>query len=122
MWIKTGFLVTMGLIVFMTGFWLHRAGSPYGVFMLAIHKLLALLAIVFIGSLVVSAQKAVGLATSELLIIGSALLLLIITFGSGGIVSAKDSVPHWLLYLHRIIAYFSTALASYSAYLVISKG
>lgn len=122
MLVKTGFLAVAGMIVFLSGFWLHRTGSPYGVFVLAIHKLVALLALVFIGSLVISTQKAMGLSSSELWIIASALVLLIVTFGSGGIVSAKDSVPQWVVYLHRVVPYFSTALTSYSVYLVISKG
>ena len=121
MWIKTIFLVIFGAIVFLTGYWLHRTGSPYGTFVLAIHKLVALIAIIFIGTLLVAVNRDVGLSMAELFLAGAALILLIVTMASGGVLSAVDKSPQWVLLLHRIIPYFASLAAGLCAYISLTK-
>ena len=121
MWLKLIVLVAMGLIVFLTGYWLHRAGSPYGAFMLAIHKLVALAALVFVGSLVVLAQRDAGLIAEDIYVVGVAFILVIVTFVSGGVLSAMGEAPKWLLYLHRILPYFSTGASGACVYIALTR-
>ncbi|MCF7825408.1 MAG: hypothetical protein K9M55_03650 [Candidatus Marinimicrobia bacterium] len=117
MWIKTILLLVLTVIVFLSGYWLHRAGSPYGTFVLAIHKLVALVAIVIIGSLLVAAQRRIGLSGGDAYVVAAAVVLLIAAMASGGFISAMETAPKWVLVFHRIIPYFSAIAAGACVYI-----
>jgi len=116
-WIKTILLLILAVMVFWAGYWLHRAGSPYGPFVLAFHKLAALAAIVIIASLLVGVQRSVGLSAGDAYVIAAAVVLLIVAMASGGVISAMETVPQWVLVFHRIIPYFIAIAASACVYI-----
>ncbi|MBC8376829.1 MAG: hypothetical protein H8E26_12350 [FCB group bacterium] len=121
MWIKILLLVVFGGTVFLTGYWLHRTGSTYGTFVLAIHKVVALIAMILIGALLVAVNRDIGLSMTDIYLSAATLILLIITMASGGVISAVDKSPQWVLLLHRIIPYFASIAAGYCAYISFTK-
>ena len=109
-------LIVLTVIVFLTGYWLHRSGSPYGTATLTIHKLLALAAIGLAGTIVFTAYKGFGMQGSDLMLWGSTIILLLIVIVTGGVVSAIESAPAWLIHIHRLLPYFATTVAAISVY------
>jgi hypothetical protein len=92
------------LIVFITGFWLKKSGKPYPMFGVAIHKILSLVATIFLGLLAFRAREDGALITIEgvyLFLIGFFLLFAFIT---GGILSTNKPEKKWMAPGHGISA------------------
>lgn len=90
------------IVVLGTGVWLTRLGWPYDAAILNIHKLVALAVVVVLGILVYRAACAAPLAPGDWAMVVSAGLLCVISFASGGVASAMESTPGWVLWVHRI--------------------
>lgn len=96
-------LVVAAAVVFATGFLMTRAGRPYGTAVLTVHKLVDLAAVVFIVLQVVAVVRGPGLAGLDWPLLVIALLVVVATFASGGIVSASDTSAAWLVTAHRLL-------------------
>jgi hypothetical protein len=86
-------LLVATVVIFGSGVWFTRAGRPYGVALQTVHKLVAL-----------------------------AGLFAVATFASGGVVSASETAPVWVLWLHRVAPWFGGVLAAASACFAIGRG
>lgn len=96
-----GFLVA-AVVIFGSGVSLTRAGRPYGVALQTVHKLVALAAVVVVGVMAYQASRAGALSTLESTVVRLAGLFAVATFASGGVVSASETAPVWVLWLHRV--------------------
>lgn len=96
-------LAVAAAVVFATGFLMTRAGRPYGAAMLTIHKLVDLAVVVFIVVRAVAVMRGPGLEGLDWLLLVAALLVVVATFATGGIVSASDSPAAWLVTAHRLL-------------------
>jgi hypothetical protein len=96
-------LAIAAIVVFVTGFLLTRAGRPYSTGILTLHKIIDLAAVIFIVVQVVMVARGAGLATIDWALVGVALLLVIATFATGGILSASEQAAGWLLTAHRLL-------------------
>lgn len=114
-------LVFFAAVVFLTGYWLHRSGSPYGTAALTMHKLLALAAIGLAGTIVFTAYKGFGMQGNDLFLWACTIILLLIVIATGGMISAMESIPNWLIYVHRLLPYLATSVAAISVYQAISR-
>lgn len=96
-------LAVAAIIVFVTGFLLTRAGRPYSAGILTLHKIIDVAAVIFIVVQVVMVARGAGLATIDWALVGVALLLVIATFATGGILSAGEQAAGWMLAAHRVL-------------------
>jgi hypothetical protein len=109
-------LLTIGLllsaaVVFGSGIWLARGGRPYGVGLTTVHKLVDLAAVVVIGTMVFQAHRASPLPMVEWVVVGLAALFSIAGFITGGLVSARETIPNSVLWLHRVGSWLAGILA-----------
>jgi len=114
-------LAVAAVIVFVTGLMLTRAGRPYGAVMLNVHKLVDLAAVVFIVVQVVAAVRGPGLAALDWVLVGSAAIVVVATFVTGGMVSASDSVATWLVTAHRLLPWPLLALLAATVYQLAAR-
>lgn len=91
----------LGLILAF-GFWLSRAGKPYNGILFNIHKLIALVGVVYMGWELFQWTKAAGLSGLLLAFVAVAALSVIALFASGGLLSAKKLDHALTLAVHRI--------------------
>jgi hypothetical protein len=112
-----GFLLS-AVLIFGSGIWLTRAGRPYGVGVTTVHKLVDLAVVIAIGVMVLQAHRAVPLSAFEWTVIGLAAVLAIATFATGGVLSASEGAPTWVLWVHRAGSWFAGALALASVYVI----
>ncbi len=114
-------LIGAAVVVVFTGLWLTRSGRPYSSTLLNIHKLVALVAVVTIGVLAYRANAASALGALELAVLGLTALFVIASFASGGVVSAMEVPPAWILWTHRIVPYLAVVAVSAAMYIVARR-
>lgn len=99
------------LFIFVSGFWLGRSGKPYNGIVFNIHKLIAVVAVVFLVITMRQINQVARLSAMELtagVVTGVFFLGAII---SGGVLSIGKSIPAAILTMHQITA-FLTALST----------
>jgi hypothetical protein len=109
-------LLIAGIIVFGTGFWLSRAGRPYGTALLTVHKLVDLGVLVAIGLMAYRASRASAPSALEWVVVAFAVVAVIAAFASGAVASASDPVPKWALVLHKVAPWLAGGLTALVAY------
>jgi len=87
------------VIIYSTGVFLTRSGRPFNAVLLAVHKLLSLAFLIFVGVLV---YKTMPLTFSDWTFVASSAILSIVSFVSGGVIAAMEKSPFWALWSHRI--------------------
>ena len=104
------------LLIFVSGFWLTFAGRPYNVIVTTIHKLISVVAFVFLVGVMVRANKAAALSAIELVAGVVTGLFFVGTIATGALLTAEKPMPAIVLWLHRITPFLtvlSTAAALY---------
>jgi succinate dehydrogenase/fumarate reductase cytochrome b subunit len=104
------------LVIFISGFWLSRAGKPYNVILSTVHKLIGLAAGVFLVVIIFQVNRTAGLSTTEWIVSVVTGLLFLVNGVSGGLVMTGNPMPAILSTIHRIVPYLivlSTAATLY---------
>lgn len=99
------------LAIFVTGFWLSRLGRPYSGLLFSLHKLIALAALVFLGVMLVRAQRPNPLDALQLAAIVVSGLCFIVTILTGGLGSLEGDTALLLQRIHQFMPY-ATVLSS----------
>jgi len=118
--IRVGVLSAAALIVLVTGVILTRSGRPFGSMLLNVHKLVDLAAVVALGVFIFRAARSAPLSAPEWTAIGLATALCVGTFATGGVTSARESVPPWVLWTHRVGSWIAVAATAWCALLVLT--
>jgi hypothetical protein len=115
------FLIS-GLLFILTlaaGIWLSRRGRPYSIAVFNLHKLIALGAVILLARRLVPVTQALPLPpgipglNAALLLLGASMLLAVVLFVSGALLSANVWNQSLLAHTHRTAAILLTvALAS----------
>lgn len=104
-------LAAAALVVFASGFWLTRAGPPYGAALVNAHKLVDLMALVLLGVLLYKANGAAALSSVQWGLAASTAVLAIVTLATGGVVSAMAEPAPWVLWAHRVVPFPAGVMA-----------
>lgn len=114
-------LLTAAVIVAATGVGLTLSGRPFGVGLQTIHKLVALAAVVGLGVLIFQVSRLTPLSGVTLGVVSAAALLAVLSFVSGGVVSAIEAAPLWVTQLHRFGTWVMLIASSLAAYLTLIR-
>ena len=106
------------LFIFLFGFWLGRVGKPYNALIFNAHKLIGLAMGIFLIITVYRVQQTTGLNSAQTAFVTTTVLLFVILVAAGGFLSAKESVPHAVLIIHRIFPYLAVLSTAAMLYLV----
>lgn len=118
-WYRVVGAVVGYVVVFATGFWLSRAGKPYGRALLTAHKLIAVAMLVFVVWSAFSANKASPLGSLAWVVVSLAVVALVALIASGGVLSAMESPPSAVALLHKVVPYGSVLLTAAWLYLLL---
>jgi hypothetical protein len=100
------------LFIFVTGFWVSRAGKPYPGLRFNVHKLIGLAAGVYLVVTVVQVRRLAPLGPRALAAVAGTALLFVVDVVAGGLVSIEKPMPPALTLVHRVCPYliaFATA-------------
>lgn len=117
--IGTGLLF---LIVFISGFWLNRSGSPYSAAVLTLHKLISLAAAGLVVATIVQTNRVAKLSTTELIVSVLSGLFFVAAVATGGLLSAEKPVPTIVSTLHLITPFMTVLSTAVTLYLLANSG
>jgi hypothetical protein len=88
------------LLIFGLGFWLQRAGRPYGLGIFTVHKLAGLGTLIYLAVRIFRANQAAPLSNVQWAIVAGTALCFVTAILSGGLVSLEKPMPvvralHW---------------------------
>lgn len=106
---RTVGLSAAAIIILATGILLARSGYPFNALLLGVHKLVSLAALLVIG---LAVYRSAPVSGTDLLLVGVAVFLCITAFASGGVISAFESVPVWVVWSHRVGAWITGLTAA----------
>jgi hypothetical protein len=104
------------VFIILSGLWLSHTGKPINVFIMTIHKLISLAAVVYLVFTVYRIHQAVPLSPVEIVASAVTLLFFIVMIATGGLLSTAKPLPGLILKVHQIMPYlviFSTAATLY---------
>jgi hypothetical protein len=110
--VVVGFAVLLG-----TGYWLSRAGKPYGQILFTVHKLVSVAMLVFILWSAIAVNKTAAMSPGAWVVVSLAALAFLILIGTGGALSAMASPPGMVRWLHKIAPYAAIPLTGLWLYL-----
>jgi hypothetical protein len=109
------------LVLLLSGFWLSRSGKPYSGIILAIHKLISLAAVIWLGITIRRINQAGALSATELLPAIVTGLVFLGTMVTGGLLSIGKAMPAIVLRLHQITPYLTVLSTAVTLYLLRGK-
>jgi len=109
------------VVIFVSGYWLSRAGKPYSVIVLTVHKLISLAAVVFLIITMVQSNRVAALSAVELIAGVLTGLFFLGLIATGGLLSSDKQMPAVVLKLHRIAPYLTVLAAAATLYLLQSR-
>jgi len=110
------------VVIFVSGYWLSRAGKPYNVIVLTVHKLISLAAVVFLVITMIQANRVAALSAVELIAGVLTGLFFLGLMATGGLLSGDKQMPAVVLKLHQIAPYLTVLAAAVTLYLLQSRG
>jgi hypothetical protein len=116
-------IVSGSLLAFsvLSGVWLSSLGRPYNTAVFAIHKLLALAAVIVIALYVVGLYRALDTRTSVLVAaIAATVLLFLALFATGAILSLRPMPPQAILLVHQVAPLLALASSTIAFYLLVT--
>lgn len=102
------------LAIFLTGFWLNRAGKPYSTALLTVHKLMGLAGGIWLVVLVYRAGQMSSLSAAAVTMTVISVILFIALLATGGVVSAMKQVPPFALLAHHLLPYLAVVSSGFT--------
>lgn len=93
------------LLIFLSGFWLHRSGKPYPTILFTLHKLISLALIIFLIVIATRIQRESTLTSVQLVSVISSLIFFIATIVTGGLLSVEQEMPNLVHLAHKILPF-----------------
>ena len=115
--IETGLFL---LFMFISGFWLSRAGKPYPGGKFNLHKFIGLGTGAFLIVMVYRIHKAGPLNEVQVAAVAITVLLFVINVIAGGLVSIEKSMPAAVKLIHKVFPYLCASAAGVTVYLLLA--
>jgi hypothetical protein len=106
------------VVVFLSGFRLHKLGKPYRTLLLTIHKLVPIALLVYLG---LSLRLMTPFSILTWLAIFFALFCFLVMVATGGWISAAKETPKVVLVIHKVAPYLTILASSALFYSLLVK-
>jgi hypothetical protein len=103
------------------GFWLSLSGKPYNQVIFTIHKLVALVAVIYLARTVYRAHRAAPLSPAHWMLIALTSLCVLAAFITGALLSRDQAMPQIVLRLHQLAPFLILLTASGSLVLCLTR-
>jgi hypothetical protein len=109
------------LFIFLSGIWLSRTGRPLNVAIFTAHKLISLVAGVFLLVTIYQRNRLVPLSATEWIAIVVTGLCFLGTVVSGGLLSSDKPMPVAVLRVHQVGPVLTALSSGVTLYLVLGR-
>lgn len=106
------------VFIFLSGYWLNRAGKPYSVLAVTIHKLIGLAAGVFLGLAVYRTHQTTALSTIQIISVTVTVLLFAVNVATGSLLSTNKAMPGTVSLINKWIPYLTLFATGVMLYLL----
>jgi hypothetical protein len=107
------------LFIILSGFWVSRAGRPYSVLLVTIHKLIGLAAGVYLGLTVYRTFKVAPLTPLQIAVIVITVLLFAVNVATGSLLSTNKPMPETVSLINRFFPYLTAVSTGIMLYLLL---
>jgi hypothetical protein len=106
------------LFIFLTGTWLRRAGKPYSIPLVTLHKLIGLAAGIYLGLTVYRVHQATPLGLAQIAAIVVTVLLFAINVATGSLLSTNKAMPEVVATMNKVLPYLTVISTGVMVYLL----
>jgi hypothetical protein len=113
--------VTTGLFflfIILSGLWVSRAGKPYSMLVVTIHKLIGLAAGVFLGLTVYRIHKVTPLSTIQIIAVVVTVLFFAVNVATGSLLSTNKAMPAAVTVINKWFPYLTVVSSGVMIYLL----
>jgi NADH:ubiquinone oxidoreductase subunit 6 (subunit J) len=109
--IRIGIICLSFVLIIISGIWLSRNGKPYHTAAFTVHKLSALLMVIFAIVLILDLNKNRGVTNLEWILFIFSGILFLISFITGALMSFEKPVKSIITTTHKIMPYLFLGIA-----------
>jgi len=120
MQMKIGVTVVGFVLIFLTGYLLNKAGQPFNVIVLTLHKLISIATIAYLILNVMRISRVAPLGQAAWIACIAAGVFFLLTVATGGWLSAVKTMPAVVQTLHKVLSVL-TVLSTIAMFLLFCR-
>jgi hypothetical protein len=105
------------IFIFLSGFWMNRAGRPHGMLPVTIHKLIGLALGVYLGWMVYQTHKLIPLSSTQIIAVVVTVLFFIVNVATGSLLSTNKPMPEVVSIINKFFPYLTVVSTGVMIYL-----
>ena len=113
-------LISVGaffLFIFLSGFWMSRAGRPHGMLPVTVHKLIGLALGVYLGWMVYQTHKTIPLSSIQIIAVVVTVLFFAVNVATGSLLSTNKPMPEVVSLINKWFPYLTAVSTGVMIYL-----
>ena len=113
-------LISVGaffLFIFLSGFWMNRAGRPHGMLPVTIHKLIGLALGVYLAWMVYQTHKLIPLGSIQIIAVAVTVLFFAVNVATGSLLSTNKPMPEAISMVNKFFPYLTVVSTGVMIYL-----
>jgi hypothetical protein len=114
-------LISVGalfLFIFLSGFWMNRAGRPHGILLLTAHKLIGLVLGVYLAWMVYQTHKLIPLSSIQIIAVVVTVLFFAVNVATGSLLSTNKAMPKVVSLINKWFPYLTVLSTGVMIYLM----
>ena len=106
------------LFIFLSGFWLNRAGRPHGMLPVTIHKLIGLALGVYLAWMIYQINKLIPLSSTQIIAVAVTVLFFAVNVATGSLLSTNKPMPEAISMVNKFFPYLTVISTGVMLYLL----
>jgi hypothetical protein len=106
------------LFIFLSGFWLNRAGRPHGMLPVTIHKLIGLALGVYLAWMIYQINKLIPLSSIQIIAVAVTVLFFAVNVATGSLLSTNKPMPEAVSLVNKFFPYLTVVSTGVMLYLL----
>ena len=106
------------LFIFLSGFWLNRAGRPHGMLPVTIHKLIGLALGVYLAWMIYQINKLIPLSSIQIIAVAVTVLFFAVNVVTGSLLSTNKPMPEAVSLANKWFPYLTVISTGVMLYLL----
>ena len=106
------------LFIFLSGFWLNRAGRPHGMLPVTIHKLIGLALGVYLAWMIYQINKLIPLSSIQIIAVAVTVLFFAVNVVTGSLLSTNKPMPEAISMVNKFFPYLTVISTGVMLYLL----
>ena len=106
------------LFIFISGFWLNRAGRPHSMLLVTVHKLIGLALGIYLAWMIYQTHKLIPLSATQIIAVAATVLFFAVNVATGSLLSTNKPMPEVVSIVNKWFPYLTVVSTGVMIYLV----